>query len=226
MFLILSRAIRQQLNDFLLELSIIEMEGDCFPFCGLERTYCSGLLEQRGSAPVCPPHHVGYVLRSWIPSLLKELDWLHCLQNKDNSFQAWRSELLQVIPRVHQQLRLISQCADSCILCPRHPCLLPSDTSQHLPGVFFSLLLHSPNSYWNCKTQIRDPFICKAFSSGLIWEVSHCLLCRGNHSYLYYSTCLPHCNLQTCTCPYLPLFDHELHRVSDHNLLIIFTESL
>lgn len=51
MFLILSRAIRQQLNDFLLELSIIEMEGDCFPFCGLERTYCSGLLEQRGSAP-------------------------------------------------------------------------------------------------------------------------------------------------------------------------------
>lgn len=147
MFLILSRAIRQQLNDFLLELSIIEMEGDCFPFCGLERTYCSGLLAQRGSAPVCPPHHIGYVLRSWIPSLLKELEWLRCLQNKDNSFQAWRSGLLQMIPSVHQQLRLISQCADSRILCSRHPCLLPSDTSLHLPGVFFSLLLHSPNSY-------------------------------------------------------------------------------
>lgn len=42
MFSILSRAIRQQLNDLLLELSIIEMEGDCFPFCGFERTYRSG----------------------------------------------------------------------------------------------------------------------------------------------------------------------------------------
>lgn len=46
MFSILSRAIRQQLNDLLLELSIIEMEGDCFPFCGFERTYRSG------------PHHL------------------------------------------------------------------------------------------------------------------------------------------------------------------------
>ena len=30
-------------------------------------------LEQRGSAPVCPPRHVGYVLKRWIPPLLEEL---------------------------------------------------------------------------------------------------------------------------------------------------------
>ena len=30
-------------------------------------------LEQRGSASVCPPRHVGYVLKRWIPPLLEEL---------------------------------------------------------------------------------------------------------------------------------------------------------
>lgn len=74
-----------------------------------------GCLNREALPLVCPPHHVGYVLRSWIPSLLTELEWLHCLQNKDNFFQAWRSELLQMIPSVHQQFRLISQCVDSCI---------------------------------------------------------------------------------------------------------------
>lgn len=161
-----------------------------------------GCLNNNGCAPVRPLHHVGYDLKSWIPSVLclKYFDVFIALRKQDYLSRMWLSELLRVLPGALQLSSLISQCACSCIPCSRHPRLLilPSHTSIHASASDV-LLLASSLTELLLKLQGPDWRSLSLWSfSWLIWAVNHSLLHHGSHSHLYGTTCLPHYPVVIC----------------------------
>lgn len=166
-----------------------------------------GCLNDNDCLPIRPPHHVGYDLKSWIPSVL-------CLKYF-SVFIAFREKKIIFFicgfQSFYEGFPVCSSCSvssanahvlASCVLGILDSLSSPAiPLSMHLPRMFFSLLLPSPNSYWNFQAQIGNHFICGAFlgpSGQLIilsstMAVIHTLLV--GHSM---DTCLPHYNVVIC----------------------------
>lgn len=144
-----------------------------------------------------------------VSSLLKGLEQLHCLENKDDFFPSVPFKAFTSGSDVLQVFSLMSQCFGSCTLHSRTSLttLLPSQASPCASPHFVTL---------QTPTEMSRPSVEITLSGELSlvhWTVSHSLLfmavIRTNRS-----TCLPLCTviIRDLHLTASPLSDHEPHR--------------